>query len=256
VSQVVLITGASGGIGSSLAVEFAKNGYAIVIAARKKQSLQDLKKALSIYAVDVNCVYADLTELGGVASLLKQLKDQKLEITVLVNNAGFGEFSMFEKTDTKLIMSMVALNVNALTELTRILLPDIIRRGGGILNVASVAGFMPGPMKSVYFATKAYVLSFSLGLREELLGRVNVSVLCPGPTKSKFWMSTKTMKKTNYSQLTFMSSEKVARVAVRGYLKNKAIITPGLLNKINTILPRFIPLPIMARAVRTMFKFK
>jgi len=252
----VLITGAGGGIGSAMAIEFASRGYNLILSARTTKSLAPILENLSEYPVKVASVCADLTAIDGPDLIVKELRTRKINVAYLVNNAGFGEFGAFESSDNAMLMGMIDVNVRSLTSLTKLLLPQIIEQKGGILNVASVAGFMPGPMKAVYFASKAYVLSFSLALKQELVGSVHVSVLCPGPTKSRFWASTASMKRARYSQVTFMTSERVAKVAVTQFLKGKGIITPGFLNKANTLFPRLVPGTIMAKIVDTLFSLR
>ena len=255
-NKTVLITGANGGIGSALAIEFAKKGFNLVLVARTIDSLTELERELSFTNQNIYSLYIDISKPDGVEKVTKWLNDKKLHVSHLVNNAGFGEFELFEKTATEYILGMLDINIIALTRLTKALLPSLIQQQSGVLNVASVAGFMSGPGKSVYFASKAYVISLSLGLREELAGRVNVSVLCPGPTKSKFWLSTPSMKKKLISQVKFMSTDRVAKIAVRDFLRKKAIITPGLINKANTVIPRLFSKQAMAKIVNVMFKLR
>ena len=250
--KCVLITGASGAIGLALAHKFASERYDLVLAVRdKKQTI--IPPELSIYGVDIQYVYADLNDSNSASSIKKQTDLLGVRVAHLVNNAGFGELSRFEDSDIDKLVGMIDVNVRALVLLTKVFLPEIIECSGGILNIGSVAGFMPGPNKSVYFASKAFVVNFSVGLRHELAGRANVSVLCPGPTKGGFWFSSPANRRLGISQANYMSADKVARIGYDGYMAGRAIITPGIINKFNTIVPRFLSKTFMARVIAGMF---
>jgi uncharacterized protein len=246
--SLVLITGANGGIGSALAKEFAANGHDLLLHARNKDSLADVASVCKKSGVKVYVVGGDLSKSNAASALYADVKKQGLKVTHLVNNAGFGDFGLFEHTDIAKIHDIMTVNMVALTELTHEFLPGIIKAKGGVLNVASIVSFFPGPLMSVYYASKAYVLSFSNALAEELAGRVVVTALCPGVTKSGFQKSAD-LSKSRISKGYMMSTEQVAKAAYKGFMNGKMVVTPGLPNKINTILPRFIPRQILVKII-------
>jgi uncharacterized protein len=250
--KYVLVTGANGAIGMALAHKFASEGYNLVLLVRDKKQAS-VPPELSVWGVDVRYVCVDLNDPGAALRIKEQTDSQRIKVTHLINNAGFGELSRFEDTDMDKLVGMIDVNIRSLVSLTKVFLPDIIECSGGVLHVGSVAGFMPGPNKSVYFASKAFVVNFSIALRQELAGRATVSVLCPGPTKGGFWFSSPANSKLNISQINYMSADKVARIGYDGYMAGKAIITPGLLNKCNTLAPRFFSKVVMARIVAGLF---
>ena len=189
--QTVLITGASSGIGLELSHIFAENGYNLVLTARREQELKVLAHELTgKYSAAVDVLVADLSEASAPQAIVDALQSKKLDIDILANNAGFGAFGAVVGIDLKRQMDMIQVNVTALTVLTRLLLPAIIARGnGGILNIASTAAFQCGPYMAVYYATKAYVLSFTEALAEELKDtNIQVSCLAPGPTRTPFFV--------------------------------------------------------------------
>jgi len=184
-----LITGASSGIGKELARCHARAGGNLVITARRDEALQQLKAELEDeYDSDVVCIATDLTDRGSPKQVYDQLQKQHVTIDALINNAGFGGHGLFYERDWAKDRAMIELNVMAVTELCHLFLPGMVARGRGrILNVASTAGFMPGPMQAVYYATKAYVLSLSQAIAEELRNTdVTVTALCPGPVATEF----------------------------------------------------------------------
>ena len=179
-----LVTGASGGIGEALARELAARGHDLVLVARSVGTLEALAAELAqAHGIIATSIGADLAASGAGRALATELRGRGLEIDIVVNNAGFADFGEFAHADLNKTMQMVALNVVTLTELTHELLPPMIERGRGrVMNLASTAAFLPGPLMAVYYATKAYVLSFSEGIAEELKGSgVTVTALCPGP---------------------------------------------------------------------------
>ena len=188
-SKTVLITGASGGIGKELANRFVKDRYNMVLVARSEGKLEELAKEYREgYGVQVT-VYAKDVSLPGVAEeIASDLKKKGITVDYLVNNAGFGLYGEFLETQLEQEMNMIDVNIKALTIMTKLFLPDMVKRcRGGVMNVASVGAFYPGPLMSVYFATKAYVLSFTEALENELSGTaVTVTALCPGPTATGF----------------------------------------------------------------------
>ena len=227
--DAVLITGASGGIGEEFAKLFASKGCGLVLAARSGDKLATLAQALrDQHKVKVETVAVDLAAAGAATRLAG------FEADVLVNNAGYGTFGPFAESDLEAELGQIQLNVTTLTHLTRHVLPGMIKRGrGGILNVASTAAFQPGPLMAVYYATKAYVLSFSEALANELKGTgVKVSCLCPGPTKTGFNERAKLGNGGLLSKKSvMMEASDVARLGYQGLVKGKRLVIPGLLNK-------------------------
>lgn len=187
--NLALITGASGGIGLELARLHARNGGDLLIVARSDDKLKSLKSELEgDYKISVQTYAADLTDVGVPKAIYDFVKDQGMAVEVLINNAGFGGHGKFNQRDWEQEQSMIALNVTALCELTHLFLKDMVsQKRGKILNVASVAGFLPGPNMAVYYATKAFVVSFSQAIAEEVkTDGVTVTALCPGPVKTGF----------------------------------------------------------------------
>ena len=184
-----LITGASSGIGLELAKLFARDGYELVLVARRVERLEELGRELTQrHGVRCHTISVDLAQPDAAAEIVRRLEGAGPAVDVLVNNAGFGVLGPLATTEPETAGRMIRVNIEALTQLTRALLPGMLaRRRGRILNVASTAGFAPGPLMAVYYATKAYVISFSEALAEELRGTgVTVTVLCPGPTRTEF----------------------------------------------------------------------
>lgn len=187
--NVALITGASSGLGKEFALIHAEKGGDLVLVARREPLLQSLKKEIeSAFKSKVLVVAKDLSLASAAGELYSLVKEQGIEINYLINNAGFGGVGKFHEREWAADQSMINLNIMALTELTRLFLPEMVKRNRGrILNVASTAGFMPGPLQATYFATKAFVRSFSMALTEELSDtNVTVTLLSPGPTKTEF----------------------------------------------------------------------
>ncbi len=214
-----LITGASSGIGRDMARYLAELGYDLIIVARRKDLLEQLKKDLK---TEVKIVCMDISNLENC----RQLFEENKEIDILINNAGFGDFGKFDETDLQKELSMIDTNIKSLHTLTKLYLPEMKKKNTGhILNVASIAGFMAGPLMATYYATKNYVVSLSKAIQKELKkdkSSVNVSVLCPGPVNTNFDDVANVKFK-----LKSLSSEYVARYAIDKMLKNKTVIIPG-----------------------------
>ncbi|MBI1248487.1 SDR family NAD(P)-dependent oxidoreductase [bacterium] len=188
--NTALITGASSGIGRELAWVHAENGGDLVLVARRGEVLEELKQQImEIHDVEVVCIAIDLTEPGAVKQVYDQLEADDIEVEYLINNAGFGNLGPFYQHDWETDGGMIQLNVSVLCEMTHRFLPGMIgRKRGRILNIGSTAGFLPGPTMAVYFASKAYVLSFSQAIAEEVARfGVTVTVLCPGPVETEFF---------------------------------------------------------------------
>lgn len=250
-----LITGASKGIGLALAYEFARNGHDLVLVARDEDRLHEVSKTLQLkYGVKVDVIAMDLSRVGSGSNLIEEVASRNHQIECLVNNAGFGYLGRYTQMSSETVNNLIQLNITCLSELTRHFARQFVTAGQGkILQVASTAGFQPGPMMAVYYASKAYVISLSQAIAYELKGTaVRLSILCPGPTNTEF-MKTAHMEETHLGKgmIGIMSPETVARIAYRGLMKNKLFIIPGIMNKILASFARILPaqllMPIVAR---------
>jgi uncharacterized protein len=231
-SQTALITGASFGIGLELARVFAREGYNLVLVARSADKLRQLASELEKAHGTRSLILAtDLTDPGASAYVLDQTTRADIQVDVLVNNAGFGQYGLFAENDLEECLRQIQLNVTTLTHLTRLYLPGMMeRKSGGILNVASTAAFLSGPLMAVYFATKAYVLHFSEALANELGGTgVTVSCLCPGATATEFH---KRANATGQRLLKFgsMDARTVAEDGYRALMDGKPVVISGFKN--------------------------
>ncbi|WP_438444723.1 SDR family NAD(P)-dependent oxidoreductase [Gorillibacterium sp. sgz5001074] len=238
-----LITGASGGIGLELAKLFARDGYALVLAARSEEALKRLAGELeTTHGTRTLIIPADLSDPAAPAQLFEETERAGITVDVLVNNAGFAVFGPFAEADAKDTMDMIQVNVNALTHLTRLYTPGMVaRRGGRILNVASTAAFQPGPLMAVYFATKAFVLSFSEAIAHELKpSGVTVTALCPGPTKTGFEKRAK-MEGSKLFQGRVMAAADAARAGYEALMKGEPLVIPGAGNRLLASSVRFMP---------------
>ncbi len=253
--QTALVTGASAGIGIDLAECFARDGYELIIAARTESALKAVGERISnTHRVKVTAITCDLEEIGGGAKLAAEIARRGLSVDVLVNNAGFGHAGGFAWEPIAPQLGMIDLNVRALTELTHIYWKRMLDRGqGGVLNVASTAAFQPGPLMAVYYASKAYVLSFSEALWEEARGTgVHVSCLCPGPTASKFRDRAGTGKTRLGKTMAVMPSMPVAEAGYQGFVQNKRVVVTGGRNKLLVGATRMLPRTAVLRTVRRM----
>lgn len=250
--ETVLVTGASGGIGEGLARRFAKDGARLVLVARNADRLHRLAGELqSAHGVEHVVIPLDLSVAGSAATLYEELQRRGLVIDILVNNAGFGRNDYFTAISVTDHLEMVQLNITTLIQLTRLILPQMIeRRQGGILNVGSTAAFQPGPYSTVYFATKAFVLSFSEGLWQELQEhKVSVTCLCPGPTRTDFGARSRMDKNWNFIHGS-MSVDAVCDAGYRGFRRRKCIVIPGILNWILAFSVRITPRPLILRLMQ------
>ncbi len=236
--KVTLITGASAGLGVEFARQLSRRGYALVLAARRKERLDALAEDLG----DARAIAIDLSKGGSAAKLIADLQSHGETVDLLVNNAGFGLIGRFAELDGDREREMIDLNVGTLTDLCRAVAPGMIeRRAGGIINVASTAAFQPGPKMAVYFATKAFVLSLSEALHEELKPHgIKVSCLCPGPTRTEFGDVAGFGGNVMFDRLA-MTAEEVVEAGLDGLDRNKAVVVPGLVNKIGATSTRFAP---------------
>jgi hypothetical protein len=242
-SKTALITGASFGIGMEFARIFAREGYNLVLVARTADRLRQLASELEKTHSTRSLILAvDLTEPGAPAYLLDQTTRADIQVDVLVNNAGFGQYGLFADSDLEECLRQIQLNVTTLTHLTRLYLPAMMeRQSGGILNVASTAAFQPGPLMAVYFATKAYVLHFSEALANELRGSgITVTCLCPGATATEFH---KRANATGQRFLKFgsMDARTVAEDGYRAMVAGKPVVISGFKNWLLAQSVRFSP---------------
>jgi len=252
--ETVLITGASSGIGMGLAKLFAADGSDLVLVARREDRLNELAEKLkSEHGIEVHVLPKDLSKKTSPKEIFNHLKKEKIEIDVLVNNAGFGSRGMVSELDTDLQVDMVQVNAAALTHLTSLFLPGIIERGqGGILNVGSLAGFQPGPNLAVYFATKAYVLSFTEALAEEISNpNIKVSCFAPGPVKTEFGEKSD-LEDSLLFKLSLMDLEPAVKAGYEGFRKGKTIVIPGLKQQIVPFLNRFTPRLIVRKIAKKL----
>jgi short-subunit dehydrogenase len=242
--QTALITGASTGIGVDLAESFARDGYNLILTARTESALREVANRIaSAHGVKATPIAQDLGQIGGGAQLAAAIQQQHLRVDVLVNNAGYGHAGAFSESDSASELGMIDLNVRALVELTHIYWPSMLAsKTGGVLNVASTAAFQPGPLMAIYYASKAFVLSFSEALWEEARGTgVRVSCLCPGPTVSNFRARAGTDKKKLSRAGTPMSSASVAELGYRAWKNNKRVEVTGLRNRVMAAAVPFVP---------------
>jgi short-subunit dehydrogenase len=252
-----LVTGASSGIGAALARELARHGHDLVLSARSRAPMEVLAEELRRLGANATIVTADLSRAGAAATLIKEIAASGVEIDVLINNAGLGVAGHFDRIDPARIGEVMQVNIVALTELTRLLLPGMVkRRRGKIMLVASTASFLPGPGMAVYFASKAYVRSLGEALAEELRGSgVTVNVLCPGATATDFFRVAGTGNSVMAQNLRrMMSAQDVAAIGYRGLARGKRVTVTGWLNRALTLAahltPHAITLPLTERMMR------
>src|SRR3954454_19879646 len=250
--ETALITGASSGIGLDLARLFARDGNDVVLVARSEGKLRELAAELERdFGVKAHVIVADLARPDAPRQLVDALP---VDVDVLVNNAGFGVTGPFVETDLAKELEMIQVNIVALTELTKLLLaPMVARRRGRVLNVASTAAFQPGPLMAVYYATKAYVLSFSEAIADELRDSgVTVTALCPGPTATGFAAVADMTSSRLFNVAKPMSSAEVARVWDRGLKRGRRVVIPDIKNKLLTQSFRISPRRVVTTIVRKL----
>jgi len=241
--ETVLITGASSGLGMELAKLFAADGSDLVLVARREERLIELADELkSEHGIEVHVLPKDLSKKTAPKEIFNHLNKENIEIDVVVNNAGFGNKGSIAELDTDLQLDMIQVNLVALTHLTRLFITGIIERGyGGILNVGSLAGFQPGPNLAVYYATKAYVLSFTEALAEEISNpNIKISCLAPGPVKTEFGEKSD-LEDSLLFKMSLMEMAPVVKAGYEGFRKGQTIIIPGLKQQIVPFLNRFTP---------------
>jgi short-subunit dehydrogenase len=248
---VAVITGASAGLGVEFARQLAKRGHRLVLAARRKERLDELAAELG----NARAVAIDLSKFGAAAELMANVQAAGEQVELLVNNAGFGLIGPFAELDAAREREMIDLNIGALTDLCRAVAPGMIaRKSGGILNVASTAAFQPGPKMAVYFATKAFVLSLTEALHEELKPHgIKVSCLCPGPTRTEFGEVAGFGGNSLFDRVA-MRADEVVRQGLKGLDRNRAVVVTGWLNKVTAASTRFAPRPV-ARKIAGSIKY-
>ena len=248
----VLVTGASSGIGRDLAREFAKRKYDLILVARNVERLEVLQNVFKVtYNVNVEYLSVDLSRRENCIDLHSKVKN----IDILVNNAGLGDFGEFSETELTKDFSIIDTNVTSVHVLTKLYLKDMREKNSGkILNVASIAGFLPGPLMATYYASKNYVVRLSESIREELKkakSNVKISILCPGPVKTNF----NNVANVKF-ELSSLTSEYVAEYTVKQLLKDKFYIVPGITIKLAKNFSKLVPTPILAKISYHMQKRK
>ncbi len=242
--QTVLITGASGGLGLALAHRFAKDGYNLILTARGADKLLKAKTELEAdYGVAVTPIPLDLAAPFAADTLMAAIRERELTVDILVNNAGFGDFGDFADSNIEKQSAMVQLNIVALMELTHAVLGDMRKAGRGkILNVASIAAFQQGPYMSVYYATKAFVLSFSQAIARELKGSgITVTALCPGPIDTGFVDAADLENSKLFRSMPVATADAVADYGYRALMKGKQVAIHGKRNRLMIFATRFVP---------------
>jgi short-subunit dehydrogenase len=241
--MTVLITGASGGIGYELAKLFARDRHSLVLVARSADKLAQVATELQAHGVTVKTFALDLIQPPSPWFIFDQLQREGIAVDILINNAGFGSFGDFAQMQEEEIRGQISLNITALTEMTRIFLPPMIaRRTGRIMNVASTAGFQPGPLMAVYYATKAYVISFSEAIANEVRNSgVTVTCFCPGATHTGFAQRAGNDKSRVFQQFGAMGAEKVALDGYRAVMEGRTLAISGLQNWLSAQSVRFAP---------------
>jgi short-subunit dehydrogenase len=242
-AMTALITGASSGIGRELCKLFAKDGYNLVLVARDEARMIKVGEELvGRYAINPKIIAKDLALPDAGQEIYDQLKSENIEVDYLVNNAGFGQWGKFYEIDPQIHYDMIAVNMTSLTKLTQLFLPDMVKRGyGGILNVASSAGYVPGPNCAVYYATKAYIIHLTEALSEELKDtEVTATVLCPGPVKTQFFKRSEAAG-TRLENIFPQEADKVAQVGYKALIRGRGNVIPSWFYKALIFGTRFMP---------------
>ena len=253
--RYTLITGASTGIGYELSKLFAKDKHNLILVSRNKIKLQSVKNELLKYNIDIKILGLDLASSEDIKSLFSYIEINKLNVNILVYNAGIGTFGDFNDIEWEKEEALIDINIKALTQLTKYFLPKIVEcKNGGILNVASTAAFCSGPRMAAYYASKAYVLNLTEAIYEEYKDNgIKISCLCPGPVKTSF-QGKAGIKKSEAAKKYLMDAEEVAKVCYKDFNKGKLIIIPGMKNRLlvmgNKILPRSISRKIILKTNR------
>jgi len=251
-SQTAVVTGASGGIGRAFASVLASHGFNLVLIARRSERLDEVARGLNgSHGVQVTTIAGDLSAPDSPARVVAELQQRSIRADVLINNAGFAMRGRFAELDLAGQMALLQLNIVSLTQLTGLLLPGMIERGyGRILNVASICGFLPGPLMATYFASKAYVLSFSQALASEIRGTgVTVTTLCPGPTRTDFCVRAG-LTKTKAFRRRVMEASEVARIGISALMKGRSLVIAGLRNRMRMLAVPFVPTGVLMHFAR------
>lgn len=238
-----LVTGASSGIGFELAKILGREGYNLVVVARSLDKLDDLKRIVQKeYKVKVKILQKDLSKNENTREIYDEIKREKIQIDVLINNAGFGDYGEFHKSNWRKINEMINVNMAATTYLTKLFLPEMIeRKNGYIMNLASVVSFQPVPLMAVYSASKSFVLSFTQSIANEIEGSgVSITALCPGATTSGFQKKSE-MSESKVMNSKMATSEEVAEYGYKAMKKRKVVAVHGLKNKFFAFIVRFLP---------------
>jgi hypothetical protein len=248
---VTLITGASAGIGAALARVFSRHGYELALVARREDRLRELADEIAASGAKRPIVITcDLSKPGAARTIGNALASQEAEPQFVVNNAGFGLVGLATARDHNEQLQMIDLNVRVLTELSLAFVDSLARHRGGVLNVGSMAGFLSGPGMAVYYATKAYVLSFTEALHSEFAPRgIKVAVLCPGPVPTEFAARAGVNDRSMAPSLLTKSADYVAEAGYRGLMNGQRTIVPGFINSLVTVLIRIVPRGLLLKAV-------
>jgi uncharacterized protein len=253
--KTALITGASNGIGLELAKIHASKGGNLVLVARNKSKLDELKTELeNQYKISVYTIGKDLSLVNAAQEVYNETSQQKIQVDYLINNAGFGDFGMFVETDWNKELQMINLNITTLTQFTKLYLQDMdARKSGRIMNVASTAAFQSGPTMAVYYATKAYVLSFSEAVDNEVSDKcVTITALCPGATESGFQAAAAMEESALVKGKKLPTSQEVAEYGYKSMLAGKTVAIHGLMNYIMANSVRFTPRAIVVKLTRKL----
>lgn len=247
--KTALITGASSGIGADMARVFASKGYALALVARTEPALRALADELhTAHGIPVTVIAQDLAQPDAALAVFEAAQRANITVDVLVNNAGYASYGPFAQADLGNELDEMQVNMLALTALTRLFLPGMVaRKHGGVLNVASIAAFQPGPGMAVYYASKAFVLSFSEALAYEVRGAgIHVTALCPGATRSAFF-DRASMENSRFVHGPMMDSAEVARAGYEGLMHGKAVVIPGARNRLLVMSAKLFPRAIVTR---------
>lgn len=253
-TKTALITGASSGIGRALCAEFAKAGYDLVLAARGVAKMTALATQLQQqYKISALVIGADLERDGGAEALHAALTQRGIQLHALVNNAGYGSFGKFSQSALATELAMMQLNMRSVVILSKLFLPDLMATRGKILNIASTAAFQPGPYMAVYYASKAFVLSFSEAIASELAGTgVTVTALCPGPTASGFQDKADMQASALVKGKKLPSAESVAQAGFKAMQRGQRVFVPGVMNWLMAQSVRFTPRRLVTWMVKAM----
>jgi uncharacterized protein len=254
--KTALITGASSGIGKGLSTEFAKDGYNVILAARSVAKMQALADSLQeLYNVTATVIAADLETDAGAAQLYADVKARGITLSALANNAGYGAFGEFHQSELKGELAMMQLNMNTVVVLSKLFMPDLLATKGKIINTASTAAFQPGPYMAVYYATKAFVLSFSEAIASELEGTcVTVTALCPGPTESGFQDKADMHASALVKGKKLPTADEVATAGYKAMQRGQRVYIPGAMNWLSAQSVRFTPRNMVTSLVKKLSK--